>query len=133
MKLCRVVFPIAIAVALSFAGCSKGAKSADLVTPIGSQAQADPHAGVKSSGIPAGVGHKGKVVDVLVAGEYVYIQVEESGKDLWVAAISAKVNKGDIVEFADSTPFPNFKSKALGRTFDSVIFAAGIRNDGPSK
>ena len=133
MKWTCIVLPIAIAVAFSAMGCNKGAKSADLVTPISPQAQANPHTGVKGAEIPAGIGHKGKVIDVLNTGEYSYIQIEENGKKLWVAAMSTKVSKGDIVEFPDSPPFPNFKSKLLNKTFDSVIFAAGIRNNGPSK
>ena len=138
MKLSSIILLIAIA-SVSLAGCSKSAKSADLVTPINPQAQADPHAqvdphaGAKNLTIPAGIGHKGKVIEVLAAGQYCYIQIEENGKKLWAAAVSTKVNKGDIVEFPDSPPFTNFQSKVLNKTFDSVIFVAGIRNDGPAK
>ena len=133
MKRTCFILPIAIVVAFSVAGCGKSAKSADLVTPINPQAQTSPHAGVKDAAIPAGVGHKGKVIEVLHTGEYSYIQIEENGQKLWVAAMATKVSKGDIVEFPDSPPFPNFRSKLLNKTFDSVIFAAGIRNNGPSK
>jgi hypothetical protein len=93
-------------------------------------AQTDPHAGTWNLAVPAGVGHKGKVVDVLNAGEYTYIQISENGKKLWVAAMSTKVDKGDEIEFADAPVFTKFQSKILNRTFDSLIFAAGIRDNG---
>ena len=93
-------------------------------------AQTDPHAGTWNLAVPAGVGHKGKVIDVLNGGQYTYIQVSENGKKLWVAAMSTKVDKGDEIEFADAPAFTNFQSKILNRTFDSLIFAAGIRDNG---
>jgi hypothetical protein len=133
MRWTHLVLPVAIAALLSFSGCGKSARNADLVTPINPPTQPDPHTGVGVSNIPAGIGHKGKVIEIINTGEYSYIQIQENGKKIWAAAMATKVNKGDIVEFPDSPPFSNFKSKLLNRTFDSVIFVAGIRNDGPEK
>jgi hypothetical protein len=121
------------ALVLTVAGCQKSAVKTDLVSPVTPGAPADPHAGVKAIVVPAGIGHKGVVVDSIEAGEYSYIQIEEGGKKLWVAVMSTKVKKGDQIEFADSPPFTNFQSKKLNKTFDTVIFADGIRNNGPAK
>jgi hypothetical protein len=128
MKQTAIGAAIALLLLSSFAACTKSGKP--LVSPVAASAQADPHAGVGTAAVPAGVGHKGRVVDVLAAGQYSYIQVDEQGKKLWVATVSAKVEKGDEIEFADSPPFANFQSKVLNRSFDSVIFADGIRNNG---
>lgn len=87
----------------------------------------DPHAGMQMKEIPAGAGHRGKVLQVLEAGGYTYLEVEEKGKKLWVASLKVKAAKGDTVEFPDSKPMENFASKALNKTFDKVFFAEGVR------
>ena len=132
MKKALTVSLVALALVCAMAGCSKTIK-AELVAPAAPGAESDPHAGLWQIAIPAGVGHKGVVLQFLYAGGYSYIQVEENGKKLWVAVMASKVSKGDVIEFPDSPPFANFQSKILNRTFDSVIFAAGMRNNGKAK
>jgi hypothetical protein len=95
--------------------------------PIGAPSGGDPHAGLKLKDIPAGTGHKGKVLQVMEAGTYTYVEVEEKGQKLWIAALKTKLNKGDIVEFPDSKPMEKFESKTLKRTFDKIIFAESIK------
>ena len=87
----------------------------------------NPHAGLKPVEIPAGAGHKGKVVEAMNASGYTYVLVEEKGQKLWVAVMETSVKAGDIVEFPDSSPMVNFKSKSLNRTFDKIYFAPGLR------
>jgi len=87
----------------------------------------DPHAGLKPVEVPAGVGHKGKVLSTMDAAGYTYLEVEEKGQKLWVAVMQTKVKVGDQVEFPDSPPMLNFHSKTLNRTFEKIIFAPGIR------
>ena len=88
---------------------------------------ANPHAGLKPQEIPAGVGHKGKVLETMNAAGYTYVQVDENGQKLWLAVMETKVNVGDTVEFPDSPPMLNFQSKSLKRTFEKIIFAPGLR------
>ena len=95
--------------------------------PIGAPSGGDPHANLRLKEIPAGTGHKGKVLQVMEAGSYTYLEVEEKGQKLWIAALKTKLNKGDIVEFPDSKPMEKFESKTLKRTFDKIIFAESIR------
>ncbi len=97
--------------------------------PAGAAPGGDPHAGLKPQEIPAGVGHKGKVVSTMDAAGYTYVEVEENGQKLWVAVMQTKVKVGDTVEFPDSPPMVNFQSKSLKRTFDKIIFAPGLRID----
>ena len=87
----------------------------------------NPHAGLKSQEIPAGAGHKGKVLSTMDAAGYTYLEVEENGQKLWVAVMQTKVKVGDQVEFPDCPPMVNFHSKTLNRTFDKIIFAPGLR------
>jgi glucose/arabinose dehydrogenase len=132
MKKLVVAALAALALVIVIGACKKD--SGALVTPATPQGQAAPAPAAPhpsaAADIPAGAGHKGKVLEALVAGEYVYIQIDEGGKKVWVATMQAKVAKGDEIEFADSEPFTNYQSKILNRSFDSVIFAAGIRNNG---
>ena len=95
--------------------------------PAQMPADGNPHAGLKPVEIPAGAGHKGKVVEAVNAAGYTYVQVEENGQKLWVAVMETSVKPGDIVEFPDSSPMVNFKSKSLNRTFDKIFFAPGLR------
>ena len=47
----------------------------------------DPHAGISPQAMPAGVtSHKGKVVSTMDAAGYTYVEVEEKGQKIWVAA-----------------------------------------------
>lgn len=125
---------IAIVIAglmISAAGCQKGEEAGKTAVapqnPVNAPHGSDPHAGLKMKEMPAGSGHKGKVLQVMDAGSYTYLEVEEKGQKVWVAALKAKVSKGDTVEFPDAKPMENFQSKALNRTFDKIIFAEGIR------
>lgn len=89
--------------------------------------QANPHQGMAPQEIPAGAGHKGKVVTTMDAAGYTYLEVEENGKKLWVAVMQTPLKVGEIVEFPDSPPMTNFQSKTLKRTFEKIIFAPGVR------
>ena len=95
--------------------------------PIGAPSGGDPHANLRLKEIPAGTGHRGKVLQVMEAGSYTYLEVEEKGQKIWIAALKTKLSKGDIVEFPDSKPMEKFESKTLKRTFDKIIFAESIK------
>jgi len=96
-------------------------------------AGANPHAGMKSQEMVAGVVHDGKAVSTMNAKGYTYIEVDEKGKKLWVAVIETKVKAGDRVEFPDSPPMKNFYSKSLDRTFETIIFSPVIRVNGKTE
>ncbi|MBA4423600.1 MAG: hypothetical protein C0390_10990 [Syntrophus sp. (in: bacteria)] len=102
-------------------------KASALQPPVGATPGGDPHASLRLKETPAGTGHKGKVLQVMEAGSYTYLEVEEKGQKLWIAALKTKISKGDIVEFPDSKPMEKFESKTLKRTFDKIIFAESIR------
>ncbi len=128
--------------ALSLAGCKEKPKEMPPAMPQGGmpagQMPADvakggnPHAGMTTmpQEIPAGASHKGKVISTMDAAGYTYIEVEEKGQKLWVAAMQTKLKAGDEVEFADSQPMVNFTSKTLNRTFERIYFVSALRVNG---
>lgn len=132
-------FVVVLAVAaLAAFGCTKKEEAPKAAAPAGAPGQqqqmpqdathaGNPHAGIQKIEIPAGAGHKGKVVNTMNSAGYTYVEVEEKGQKLWVAVMETKVKVGDTVEFPDSPPMINFQSKTLNRTFDKIIFAPGLR------
>ncbi len=136
MKKIAVVLAV---LALAAAGCQKkeeapkvSAQQAGAPQMPGAAPGGDPHAGLKPMEIPAGAGHKGKVLQTMDAGSYTYVEVEEKGQKLWIAVMKEALVKegvkvGDTIEFPDSPPMVNFQSKELKKTFDKVIFSAGLR------
>ena len=136
MKKIAVVLAV---LALAAAGCQKkeeapkvSAQQTGAPQMPGAAPGGDPHAGLKPMEIPAGAGHKGKVLQTMDAGSYTYVEVEEKGQKLWIAVMKEALVKegvkvGDTIEFPDSPPMVNFQSKELKKTFDKVIFSAGLR------
>ncbi len=121
-------------VAAAAVGCQKKEEAPKAEAPAAAPAGqmpaaapgANPHAGMKAQEIKPGAGHKGKVVETMDSGGYTYVQVDENGQKLWVAAMQTPVKVGDTVEFPDAPPMVNFQSKTLKRTFDKIIFAPGL-------
>lgn len=126
----NVLVVLAIVALVAAAGCKQKTEAPQQAAPQGAMpgaAGGDPHAGIKSQEIPAGAGHKGKVASTLQAGEWTYVEIDENGKKVWVAVPKVDVKPGEVVEFPDSPPMVNYQSKTLNRTFESVIFAPGLR------
>lgn len=65
---------------------------------------------------------KGKVVSAIPAPPYVYLEVMQDKKTVWLAANAVPAKKGDVVRFDNGMVMTNFKSKTLNRTFPSVLF-----------
>ncbi|HHB74977.1 MAG TPA: DNA-binding protein [Desulfobulbus sp.] len=82
-----------------------------------------------SAAVTAAKPIQGKVLETLDAGGYTYLRVQESTGDVWVAVPATKVTTGQQVVCRPGMTMTNFKSKTLGRTFDSIIFSSGIANN----
>ena len=84
-----------------------------------------------SGGLPhssAGqAGTTGKVLQTMNAGTYTYVEVDDGSKKIWAAAPQFAVSVGDKVVVPNGLPMKQFKSKALGRTFDVVYFVDQVR------
>ncbi len=64
----------------------------------------------------------GKLLETQDAGGYTYVKIS-SGKDsVWAAGPITSVKLGDQIAFNARMPMLNFKSKSLGREFNTIYF-----------
>ncbi|WP_345971866.1 OB-fold nucleic acid binding domain-containing protein [Sulfurimonas diazotrophicus] len=80
--------------------------------------------GLWAAGPNAPVQHTASVVETMDAGGYTYMKVNEGKEPYWVAVTATKVKVGENVSFTEQMWMPNFKSRALGRTFEKILFAS---------
>jgi ABC-type oligopeptide transport system substrate-binding subunit len=73
--------------------------------------------------------HEIIVKERLAAGGYIYLKVLEKGKEYWMAVPGREVKIGATYYYDGGLETRDFESKTLKRTFESVIFAEGIRKD----
>ena len=68
------------------------------------------------------------VEEVIQTKNYTYLRGEVNGKDQWLAfPKNVDVQKGDKYFFDRWYEMPNFKSKELDRTFESILFVESLR------
>jgi hypothetical protein len=65
---------------------------------------------------------KGKVLSTIPAPPYIYIEVSQNKKSVWLAANALPLKKGDVIRFDQGMMMTNFHSRTLNRTFPSVLF-----------
>ncbi len=112
MKLSHLVVAVAVVSLFGVVGCKQAQQQAPAPAP---QAQA-----------PAGGGSlSGKVVETMNSGGYTYVQLEKNGQKIWVAMPQTTVKVGQDLACKPGMVMPNFKSKTLNRTFDSIVFSEG--------
>lgn len=70
--------------------------------------------------------HKVVVKDFMNAGTYVYLKVDENGKEYWMAIPNTKIEKGATYYYSGGMEMKDLESKQLGKTFDFITFAEGI-------
>ncbi|RLA23711.1 MAG: hypothetical protein DRQ63_11485 [Gammaproteobacteria bacterium] len=71
-------------------------------------------------------GNRGQVLSVIQVQGYTYIEVRNSGRSIWLASNPVEVSEGDVIGWGQSAVMRNFKSQALDRTFDEVVFVSAI-------
>lgn len=70
----------------------------------------------------------GKVLQTMSSGGYTYIELKKkSGEKLWLAVPAAEIPLGSQQTFNPGMVMPNFESKTLKRTFDSIIFTELVK------
>lgn len=105
----------------------------------GAAAQVAPHGSMPAnqaapaSAAPSGqladagsTANQGEVKSVTAAGGYTYLEVNQGGTVVWLAAPETPVKAGDKVRWDGGSVMQNFTAKSLGRTFDSIIFASKV-------
>jgi len=71
--------------------------------------------------------HIGTVVLIKDTAKYIYMKLDENGKEVWIAAQDLKVAVGDKVAYTGGVLMKDFKSKALNMTFDYILLISWIR------
>ena len=71
-------------------------------------------------------GNRGQVLSVIQVQSYTYIEVRNSGRSIWLASNPVEVSEGDVISWGQSAVMRNFKSQALDRVFDEVVFVSAI-------
>lgn len=65
----------------------------------------------------------GKVLQTMSSGGYTYIELKKkSGEKVWLAVPVTEIPLGSQQTFNPGMVMPNFESRTLKRTFDSIIF-----------
>jgi hypothetical protein len=72
--------------------------------------------------------NQGVVQSVETAGGYTYARVDVSGDEFWVATTMMALEPGAEVAWKDYAMMNNFKSKALNREFDQILFVDRLVN-----
>ncbi len=67
--------------------------------------------------------HTAKVLESKTAGAYTYLKVDENNEKYWLAIQRSNVEVGENITFNEQIWMKNFKSKALNKTFDKIMFA----------
>lgn len=125
MKRTRSILATAMTLGLALAlqsGCAGTPKVAE--APVATPPAAPPLQVVEAL--------SGKVVEATKGSGYLYLRLEKDGVSTW-AAISGEYEAkvGDEVTLKPGMVMTNFKSAALDRTFDRIIFSDG-RADAPA-
>lgn len=73
---------------------------------------------------PADLPNEGKVLEVIHADEFTYVEVAKTGskEKIWIAIQRTDLKVGSKVRYEDGATMTNFYSKLLKRTFPSVMF-----------
>lgn len=103
-----------------------GADPAQAGVPAGHPPMAGGHPPMGEQAAPAGGSSKGSVKSVAVAGGYSYLEIDQGGTTVWLAAPETPVKVGDTVTWNGGMPMSNFNAKSLNRVFDSIIFASAV-------
>ncbi len=65
---------------------------------------------------------EGKVLEVKNVDNFTYFRLMTNTGETWAAVINAQVKKGDTVTIENAVVMQNFESKALKRTFKTILF-----------
>ncbi|MBI3775134.1 MAG: hypothetical protein HY273_06210 [Gammaproteobacteria bacterium] len=108
--------PAAAPVAQAPAAMPQTAMPAGHPAGVATQMNSAPQAGANAG--------QGKIVQSMHASSYTYMEVDMSGKKVWIATNAMAVNNGDTVRWRDAAVMKNFTSNALHRTFDEILFVS---------
>jgi hypothetical protein len=68
----------------------------------------------------------GTVIETMNSSGYTYMLVDGGGLQNWVAIPETTVKTGSQVSYYEGMTMPKFTSKTLNKTFENIIFSAGL-------
>ncbi len=124
MKTVLLVITLAVAAAPVFAepAASKTAASPPSAEAAHAHAADKAATPVSAESLP----NSGKVLDVIDTDLYSYIEVTNNSGSIWLATTKVKVAKGDMVRYGQGSVMNNFPSRALNRTFPSLMMVEKV-------
>lgn len=108
---------LALIASLGLAACSK---KTEVTAPTGGQ---------PVSAVVGQMQNQGRVVQVLQAGPYTYVEaLVGNGEKVWMAGAHIEAKAGDPIQWGNSSLMQNYQSKSLNRTFDRLLFVEAWSN-----
>ncbi|MBE0495063.1 MAG: hypothetical protein IBX45_01500 [Campylobacterales bacterium] len=71
--------------------------------------------------------HEAQVKQVLHAGSYTYYGIQSGERNYWVVTPRSALPVGAWMRFKEEIAMPSYESKALGQTFEDVIFTSDFQ------
>lgn len=71
-------------------------------------------------------GSRGQVLSSIQVPGYTYIEVRNNGRTIWLAGTPVEVEEGEVISWGQSAVMQNFKSSALDKVFEEILFVSGI-------
>lgn len=120
----KQLFIILACTVASLIACSESSQDTQNNTP---QVESNLAQTAPTSSPTMGPPTNGKVIKAMHAGGYTYMQVENQGKQFWVAATMMNVKRDDHVAWTSAAVMKNFNSPTLRRTFDEILFVTAAQ------
>ncbi len=117
---------IVIALVLTLAACSGNEQETTKKEKAATQSETARTAPAAPAVASTKAAIHGKVLESMESGGYTYLKIDTGSAQPWVAIPESTVTVGTEVSCAPGMTMKNFTSKTLNRTFDAVIFSAGI-------
>ncbi len=74
----------------------------------------------------------GEVLEVVNVANFTYLRLKTSGGENWAAVVQSQVQQGSTVTIENAIVMKNFESKALKKTFPSIIFGTLAGSGAPA-
>jgi hypothetical protein len=78
----------------------------------------------KSPTTPPKAAVTGEVMEVINVANFTYLRLKTGNGDIWAAVVQTPIQQGATVTIENAIVMSNFESKALKRTFPSIIFGS---------
>ena len=72
---------------------------------------------------------KGEVLESINAGSYTYLRLKTADGEVWAAIMQTSMPPGTKVMIHDPMLMTNFESKALGKTFEQIVFGSAVSTE----